>query len=254
MRKKPPGPGLLKMSALARLSGVPAATIKFYLREGLLPASPVRTSPNMAYYDASLVPRIKAIKELQRTRFLPLRLIRGLLDDMPPLADEKAATEAIARVLRSAEVSESATRAELVANGMPAAELDWLEQARLVTPTGQGDERTYRGDDLALVRTLRDARVSGLTYEMLPFEILEGYQGAIREMVRFEMDLLQRGIVPRAGPDAPRLAEAATRLSERLVVLMRRKLIAEMEGELPAAPPPRPPARRARPTGRTRGR
>jgi DNA-binding transcriptional MerR regulator len=254
MRKKPPGPGLLKMAALARLSGVPAATIKFYLREGLLPASPVRTSPNMAYYDAALVPRIKAIKELQRTRFLPLRLIRGLLDDARPLADEKAATEAIARVLRSAEVSETATRPELLASGTPAAELDWLEKAGLVTPTGQGEERSYRGDDLALVRTLRDARIVGLTYEMLPFDILEGYQRALRTLVRYEMDLLQRGIVPRAGPDAPRLAEAATRLSERLVVLIRRKLIETMVSELPAEPRPSAPPRRSRTGARKRSR
>jgi DNA-binding transcriptional MerR regulator len=253
MRKKPPAPDLLKMSALARLSGVPAATIKFYMREGLLPASAVRTSPNMAYYEPSLVPRIKAIKELQRTRFLPLKLIRGLLEGAKTIPDEKATTEAIARVLRGAEVSETATRAELVANGMPVAELDWLEKSGMVTPTGQGEERTYRGDDLVLVRTLRDARVSGLTYEMLPFDILEGYQRAISGLVRYEIGLLQRGIVPRAGPDAPRLAEAATRLSERLVVLVRRKLIERMVAAMLAGEdesPPRPPRRGARKRGR----
>ena len=240
------------MAELARLSGVPAPTIRFYLREGLLAATPVRTSPNMAYYDAALVPRIKAIKELQRTRFLPLRLIRGLLDGGRPLGDEKASTEAIARVLRSAEESDSATRADLIANGMPAAELDWLEGAGLVTPTGSGEDRRYEGDDLALVRTLRDARLTGLTYEMLPFEILEGYRRGISELVRYELELLREGIVPRAGADAARLAEAAFRLSERLVVLVRRKLIAAVVSGQPIAVEEDARPRRARATPRGR--
>ena len=38
---------LLKMSGLVEASGVPAPTIKHYLREGLLP-EPVKTSRNMA--------------------------------------------------------------------------------------------------------------------------------------------------------------------------------------------------------------
>jgi DNA-binding transcriptional MerR regulator len=43
--------GLLKMSELAERSGVSAATIKHYLREGLLGHDEiVRTSRNMAYY------------------------------------------------------------------------------------------------------------------------------------------------------------------------------------------------------------
>src|SRR5438105_5019613 len=71
--------GLLKMSELAERSGVSAGTIKHYLREGLLP-EPVRTSRNMAYYPEQFVERIRLIKRLQEERFLPLRLIKGVLD------------------------------------------------------------------------------------------------------------------------------------------------------------------------------
>ena len=75
---------LVKMSELSRRSGVPAPTIKHYIREGLLPEPAVRTSPNMAYYDAGLVNRIKTIKELQRSRFLPLKVIKDILDGPVP--------------------------------------------------------------------------------------------------------------------------------------------------------------------------
>src|SRR5712691_12856593 len=71
--------GLLKMSELAERSGVSTGTIKHYLREGLLP-EPVKTSRNMAYYPPEFVDRIRLIKQLQEERFMPLRVIRDLLE------------------------------------------------------------------------------------------------------------------------------------------------------------------------------
>jgi len=76
---------LLRMGQLAEASGVPAATIKHYLREGLLP-EPVKTSRNMAYYPPEFVDRIRLIKQLQEERFMPLRVIRSMLDEDPDRA------------------------------------------------------------------------------------------------------------------------------------------------------------------------
>ena len=64
------------MGELAEASGVPAPTIKHYLREGLLP-EPVKTSRNMAYYPPEFVDRIKLIKRLQEERFMPLKAIKS---------------------------------------------------------------------------------------------------------------------------------------------------------------------------------
>ena len=75
---------LLKMSGLVEASGVPAPTIKHYLREGLLP-EPVKTSRNMAWYRPETVERIRLIKRLQDERFMPLKAIRTLLF---PLSEE----------------------------------------------------------------------------------------------------------------------------------------------------------------------
>src|ERR1700681_3252121 len=89
---KPPGAWedgaerpLLKMSELAERSGVSAGTIRYYLREGLLGAGAdiVRTSRNMAYYPADYVQRILLIKRLQEERFMPLRVIKGALEEDP---------------------------------------------------------------------------------------------------------------------------------------------------------------------------
>lgn len=67
------------MRELEKVSGVGRETIRFYIREGLLP-EPQRTSRNSAFYNDDHVARLKAIKRLQEERFLPLAVIRGLLD------------------------------------------------------------------------------------------------------------------------------------------------------------------------------
>jgi DNA-binding transcriptional MerR regulator len=76
---------LLKISELAERSGVSAGTIRHYVREGLLGGEEeiVRTSRNMAWYSAELVERIELIKRLQEERFMPLRVIREVLEDDP---------------------------------------------------------------------------------------------------------------------------------------------------------------------------
>jgi len=70
---------LLKISELAERAEVPVATVRHYLREGLLP-EPVKTSRNMAYYPPDFVERIRLIKQLQEERFMPLRVIREALE------------------------------------------------------------------------------------------------------------------------------------------------------------------------------
>src|ERR687895_338546 len=93
------GAGLLRMRELAAASGVSAGTIKHYLREGLLP-EPVKTSRNMAYYPREFVERIRLIKQLQEDRFMPLKLIKSVLDEDPDRA--KVLVELEDRILERA--------------------------------------------------------------------------------------------------------------------------------------------------------
>ncbi|MFD2082432.1 MerR HTH family regulatory protein [Actinopolymorpha cephalotaxi] len=53
----------MRMAELSRTSGVPVPTIKYYLREGLLPAGQV-APPNQASYDQSHVRRLTLIRAL----------------------------------------------------------------------------------------------------------------------------------------------------------------------------------------------
>jgi len=223
---RPDDEGLVKVSVLAKMSGVPAATIKHYVREGLLP-EPVRRSRNMAYYDRALVGRIQRIKELQRTRFLPLKVIRTVLDESALENEDETVTATIARVLQqTSESGTPRTRSELIASGIDPEQLQALLQLGVVRPADRYDEETYVGDDVEIMRVLGAARKAGLTEGMLPAEILHDYARCLRALVDAELALFRRGVLRAAQPeDLSALTEAAVTLSERLVVLMRRKLL-----------------------------
>ena len=68
----------MKMAELSRRTGVPVPTIKYYLREGLLPPG-VRTSRNQADYDESHVRRLSVIRSLVEVAKLPLATIKEVL-------------------------------------------------------------------------------------------------------------------------------------------------------------------------------
>ena len=69
----------LKMKDLEARTDVSREAIHFYLREGLLP-EPERPKRNVALYSEEHVSRIRLIKQLQEERFLPLSVIREMLD------------------------------------------------------------------------------------------------------------------------------------------------------------------------------
>ena len=75
----------MRISELSRVTGVPVATIKFYLRDGLLPEG-VRTSPNQAQYGDRHVERLRLVRALVGVGGLSLAAAKDVLAqvDGPP--------------------------------------------------------------------------------------------------------------------------------------------------------------------------
>lgn len=241
---------LVRIGELAKRSGVPIATLKFYLREGLI--APTRKSGRtMSWYDPALAARVQAIKELQHQQFLPLDVIREALERDAKAPDELAAAEAIAKVLtRHAGTRRAKTRSEILERGMASErELEVLAAMGLAVP---GSDGRYRGDDLAVLSTLGAARKAGITADMLPFTVVNEYLVALRALVAAELKLFRDGVIKRAGPGkVAELTTVATELSERLVVLIRRRLLIPtltklMEEDRADSTPPRSRARGVR--------
>ncbi|MDN5915400.1 MAG: MerR family transcriptional regulator [Pseudonocardia sp.] len=68
----------MRVSELSHTSGVPIATVKYYLREGLLPRGET-TSPNQARYDGSHLQRLRLIRSLVEVGGLPIATVREVL-------------------------------------------------------------------------------------------------------------------------------------------------------------------------------
>jgi DNA-binding transcriptional MerR regulator len=86
----------LRMRELSERSGVPRETIHFYLREGLLPR-PRKGGRTVAYYGEDHLSRLRTIRRLREEKYLPLAVIRRLLD--APAAAAERDVDALAEVL-----------------------------------------------------------------------------------------------------------------------------------------------------------
>ena len=222
-----PPDGLLKMSELAERSGVSAGTIKHYLREGLLP-EPVKTSRNMAYYPPEFVERIRLIKRLQEERFMPLRLIKGVLEDDPDRA--RTLVELEDRILERAVAAQEqgrVSRAEVRRRyDIPDNVLARLEDLEILPPNSRG----YDLDDVKVIEAISRFRAGGYD-EALGFTVYDTlrYREAlgplVEEEVRTLLDRVSREDVERA---VEMIAAGAEPLRELVGAIHSKLLLAEL--------------------------
>jgi DNA-binding transcriptional MerR regulator len=219
---------LLRMGELAEASGVPAPTIKHYLREGLLP-EPVKTSRNMAYYPPEFVDRIKLIKRLQEERFMPLRAIKAVLDEDPEKA--QALVELEDRILDRALAGERArTSAAEVREryGVPKEVLDRLEELEVLSPNSRG----YSPSDIKIIEAISRFRAGGYDEE-IGFTVYDTlrYKSAIEELVRQEVDVVMDRLAGEVPPDrvVEMLESGAEPLQDLIAALHTKLMVAELE-------------------------
>ncbi|HWT89900.1 MAG TPA: MerR family transcriptional regulator [Solirubrobacterales bacterium] len=220
--------GLLRMRELAEASGVPAPTIKHYLREGLLP-EPVKTSRNMAYYPPEFVDRIKLIKRLQEERYLPLKAIKNVLEEDPDRA--KAMLELGDQILDRALAGErSRTSAAEVRKryGVPKEVLDRLAELEVLTPNSRG----YSPSDVTIIEAISRFRAGGYD-EQIGFTVYDTlrYKDALEELVRIEVDVVMERLAGEVPPErvVEMLEAGAQPLKDLIAALHTKLMVAELE-------------------------
>ena len=189
------GRPLLKMSELAERSGVSPGTIRHYLREGLLGEGEdiVRTSRNMAYYPPEYVQRIELIKRLQQQRFMPLRVIKGALEEDPERVSALVELEdrILERALAGAEGARRVSaKAALERYGVPRNVLERLAEIGVLSPNRNG----YDAEDVKIIEAIASFRAGGYD-EALGFTVYDTlrYRDALAPLVKEEVRaLLQR--------------------------------------------------------------
>jgi DNA-binding transcriptional MerR regulator len=216
------------MRELAEASGVSPGTIKHYLREGLLP-EPVRTSRNMAYYPPEFVDRIRLIKQLQEERFMPLKLIKGVLDKDPDRA--RRLVELEDRVLERALAGEEkrVSAAELRRRyDIPKEALERLAELGVVSPSSRG----YTASDVRIVEAVSRFRASGVD-EQIGFTVYDTllYKRAMDALVKEEVHVLMDRLAGQVDAEqaAELIASGAEPLRDLIGALHAKALVAELE-------------------------
>jgi DNA-binding transcriptional MerR regulator len=226
-----PAAELLKISELAERSGVPVATVRHYLREGLLPEG-VKTSRNMAYYPPEFVERIRLIKQLQEERFMPLRVIRELLER------EDAEPERLRAIIdledRIVERALGGERQRVPARevreryDVPKEVLDRLAELEVIG-TGKGG---YTPSDVAIIEAISRFRAGGYD-EALGFTVYDTlrYKEALEPLVAEEARVLRERLSGDVSPErALEIIEAGVGpLNDLISALHTKLLVAEFE-------------------------
>jgi DNA-binding transcriptional MerR regulator len=224
---------LLRMRELAEAAGVSVGTIKHYLREGLLP-EPIKTSRNMAYYPREFVDRLKLIKQLQEERFLPLKVIKEVLEtgeqgEGPERL--RALIELEDRVLERALGRQDSTGLSdyevKKRYGLPAEALERLERLEVLSPRVRNGGKRYGPDDVQIIEAVSRMRASGYS-EALGFTVHDTliYKRNLERLVREEVGVMMERLVGEMDTDeAADLLERAVEPMRDLVAAMRAKLL-----------------------------
>lgn len=198
----------MRISELSRTSGVPVATIKFYLREGLLPDG-LRTSPNQAQYDDAHLQRLRLIRALVGTGGLSLAAAKNVLRQI----DEPAAlTLDLLGTAHQAVAPDVPEHVDL----QPAIELlrQWGWQACL---DAAESEEHGRVDDSVAALALALAALDDADFDIPP-ATFDSYADAMMQVAQVEIARVPLD----SSPAAVRYVALGTVLVEPLLLAMRR--------------------------------
>ena len=221
----------MRMRELERLTGVGRETIRFYIREGLLP-EPDRASANSAFYNEMHFARLRAIKRLQEERFLPLAIIRTLLDaedgDRWLHADAFPDLDAMLRA-RLDTGGDGGTLEELAEQtDLSIEELGRAAEEGLLCPDLDG---RFGPRDFAIARCLRELNAIGFTEARGFVGVGAMYAQFIEWLVGQEMRLFFEHTAGKIGDDeALAMAERGIATVNEMLSLMRtREILRQLE-------------------------
>ncbi len=173
----------LRMKELVAATGLPKSTLLYYVDQGLLPP-PVKTSPNMAYYDPVCVARAALIKDLQTRRRLPLGKIRSLLELADQGHDINPLTELYLVIFSESDQERLDLEGFCQATGLGPEQVQEAMDAELILPLEPG---WFNHSDVLIGRVL----ARGLQWGMSMAD-MEFYPRLAKEIITHEIRLRGR--------------------------------------------------------------
>ncbi|MFF0339277.1 MerR family transcriptional regulator [Kribbella sp. NPDC004875] len=195
----------MRIGELSKVTDVPVPTIKYYLREGLLPAGEL-SSPNQASYGETHIRRLRLIRALIELAQVPVATVKEILESLD--SDTEPLHEQIGRAHRAL---------------TPTRRLNATDEARTAATAQVTEliaERGWSVDPAApALATLIDtvAALRSLGQENLVAH-LDTYADAVERFTQVEIDAVS------ANPTRDQLAESVvigTILGETLIASLR---------------------------------
>jgi DNA-binding transcriptional MerR regulator len=191
--------GLLKIGELAKQSGLPISTIRHYVNEGLL-GTPRKTARNMAYYDERSLERISLITRLKDELYLPLKVIKKLVEAYEGLSLDEV------NLLLEIRTRLAERHRELLppALSVPQDIVDQLELSReeirtleaehVVRPQVRDGQKYYDELDYRILKALSDVRASGFGPDLVTIDDLSIYILTLSKLAGVEARLFAKRI------------------------------------------------------------
>ncbi|MGW8564823.1 MerR family transcriptional regulator [Isoptericola sp. NPDC055881] len=202
----------MRISGLAERTGVPVATLKYYLREGLLHTG-TATARTQAVYDATHVERVRLVRALTDSAGLSLGAVRevlAVLDDPPSTRHELLG--AAQRVMLAREEGRQQDRP--APGDGPADRPDpWKARAAELVAT-----RDWCADDDPLVARLADQLRAA---EAAGIDLPDAYLDALAEGAE-TVAAADVASVPEDGAGAVKRVVVGTLLTDPVLLTLRR--------------------------------
>lgn len=238
----------LKMRELEQATGVGRETIRFYIREGLLP-EPERPKRNVARYSDVHVVRLKAIKKLQQERFLPLNVIKTIVkaqDGAPAAGIESfvGLENALYPLLGDPEKLEPRLLTDVATDaGLTGAEVDELIALGFVNVDERNGERWLDSRNARIVTLWRGIREAGFSEDKgYTAETWSIYGTFMSWLVNEEVNSFYNNLVDQVDQsEAATMAAEGIRIMNEIIPLMHTDRIVRaveeisQSGELPGA-------------------
>lgn len=193
----------MRISALAAAAGLPVATVKFYLREGLLHAG-LASSATQASYDASHVRRLRLIRALTGTVGLSVQQARTILELIDDPGDDLYST--LGRAVSALPPAAADADGERGADPYPRARAALEALGQVYDPRFAAVAQ--------LESSLEAAESAGLP---LSDDRLLAYGNAIREIAAYDLERM-----PRSPREAVEYTVLGTALYEPVLLALRR--------------------------------
>lgn len=229
-----------KMKQLVDATGLPRQAIHFYIQEGLLPPGK-KTGKNMAWYTDEHLARLQTIKKLQHERFLPLKVIKAVLDGRESAytpEQREFLSEVRGRLgglghedggVGIVDADEASARL-----GVDCEDLDRaIELGMLGVVVGEDGRRRMKESQLWLLEHLATLRQTGFTRELgFTVDEIAFYDEQMSKLVQMEVGLLVRKIRHLPAADVARLIELGMPQVNSLLMRLHETKIRELFGAL----------------------